>query len=209
MEVWGGTLALFTKELEMGDGDRFFPLGQFLIELPICGTIRIFNLSRKAPNDGRYYAHPCVRQTDGQPCWGGFSRALRERGQDSNLPLLVDLIFEFLETWSSNNPIIQPAEWHRRSEKLSAEEREKLVADREKNALVNLSGFSSEAVAPDLLREAADSLQASMEQEFQRQQQDLTSAYWTTTSASTVSPSWSTSPSVSVSEGDNEDSDDY
>lgn len=142
IEVWGDTLALFTKELEMVDRDdgEWITLGCFLVEIPNSGRqqIRFFNLTQVAYRNGYSYSHPCVSQTSGQACWGGFTKVVGKLYREGNLSLLVDMVFEYLETWSEESPEIHPDDWEEYTSSLSEETRENLIADRKKRALGGL-----------------------------------------------------------------------
>ena len=137
VEVWGNTLALFTKELEMADGRSRITLGRFLVEIPnsSCQEIRFFNLTQVAHGRRGGYSHPCVTQEHGQACWGDFGRVIERLYREGNLSLLVDTAFEYLETWSEEDPRIHPYKWEAHTDPLSGDEREDLITGRKKRAL--------------------------------------------------------------------------
>ena len=228
VEFWGNRLALFKEELEMGEGRNSVLLGRFLVEIPNGRQgIRIFNLTRVACGGVHFYGHPCVEQDSGQVCWGGFNRALGKLFREGNLLLIIDLIFEFLETWSEANPIVKPGEWEDDAEEFPREEGERLVAARKKRALENLGAVQEGAheslynVQTPSGMTGQDQVNRLLGEEYRRQMEQLQSAVgqmvgqrgssWRTTTANTVpgiSPSISVSSSMSHSEsedGENED----
>ena len=93
LSISNGHLKFITKTLSI----QYIPIGKFLVDINInTQSVKITNITKRLNYQSYYWDHPHVHSNI--PCWGNIESAMLRQLADYELPVVVNMIIEYLES---------------------------------------------------------------------------------------------------------------